>query len=53
MESKEKLKEKKFTALTVLKETAARLREVGKMSETYDTLINRLIDEHLESQKLK
>lgn len=38
------LKEDEITQIPLKKSTRARLRDIGKKGETYDTIINRLID---------
>jgi len=43
----------KITTVTILKETVERLKEIGRKSETYDAIINRLIRENNESQQIK
>ncbi|GAG79628.1 unnamed protein product, partial [marine sediment metagenome] len=35
---------KNWTYLTVMKTTRSRLKEHGKMGETYDTLLNRILN---------
>ncbi|HLD41965.1 MAG TPA: hypothetical protein VJB06_02930 [archaeon] len=34
------------TTIQITKETQERLKEAGTMNDTYDTLLNRLIQEH-------
>ena len=40
-----------ITSIRVLKPTLNRLKEMGKKEETYDQIINRLIDLHEKTEK--
>ena len=45
--------EKNWMAITIQRETVKQLKEIGKMSETYDVVIKRLIKEYLENLQRK
>ena len=40
------------TTIRIEKSTKDRLESIGKMSDTYDTVINRLIDEYIKDTKV-
>ncbi|MDO8428325.1 MAG: hypothetical protein Q7S92_03870 [Candidatus Diapherotrites archaeon] len=42
---------KQITTIQLTPETRERLRELGKKDETYDEIINRLVDDHEKRKK--
>lgn len=39
--------------LKIEESTREKVRDLGKMDDTFDSVISRLVDEHFELQKLK
>lgn len=46
-----KMTEQETTTIQLFKETREKLKEIGKMGETYDDVINRLIKAAMECEK--
>jgi len=44
---------KNKTSVSIEKETMERLKQLGKKGDSYDEIINRLIDEHGHKEKTK
>ena len=44
---------KKYTSIQISKETAERLRNIGRMGDSYESLVNRLLSENEEYLKSK
>ena len=42
-----------YTNIRLSKKTVQRLKNIGKKGETYDDIINRLIDEHEKMEKAR
>ncbi|MDO8428225.1 MAG: hypothetical protein Q7S92_03360 [Candidatus Diapherotrites archaeon] len=42
---------KQITTIQLTPKTRERLRDLGKKDETYDTIINRLVDDHEKRKK--
>lgn len=48
LEILEKKEIKPYTTIRIRKETRERLKRIGRKDESYDSILNRLIDEYIE-----
>lgn len=49
----ETTKEKGFMSVSVRRETKERLLKIGSTGDSFDNLLNRLIDDHLKAREAK